>query len=394
MSGSPLGERATELPLKGILVVDMSQFLAGPMASLKLADMGARVIKIERPEKGDLSRSLYLSDTDVKDTNTLFHAINRNKESYAANMKCADDVGKLRKLLAKADVVIQSFRPGVIERLGLDYETVKCLNPKVVYASISGYGTALAWQKLPGQDLLAQARSGLMWLTGNADQPPVPMGLAVADIMAGNNALQGILSGLIRSQRRNTGTLIEVSLIEAVLDLQFEVLAVYLNDGGKPPKRSDASSGHAYLAAPYGVYETLDGHIAVAMTPVDHLGRLLDSPELSGYTDRSEWFARRDEIKSTLATILKTRPTAHWIDIFEAADAWACEVLDWQTLMASDAFRQLDFIQELDLEPAGIIRTTRCPVRVDGQVLKSRVSAPGVGQHTARIEAEFGLDAR
>lgn len=382
-----------ELPLEGILVVDMSQFLAGPMTSLKLADMGARVIKIERPEKGDLSRSLYLSDTDINDTNTLFHAINRNKESYAANMKSADDVRKLRKLLSRADVVIQSFRPGVIERLGLDYETVRRINPKVVYASISGYGTALAWQKLPGQDLLAQARSGLMWLTGNADQPPVPMGLAVADIMAGNNALQGILSGLIRSQRRGTGALIEVSLIEAVLDLQFEVLTVYLNDGGKPPKRSDVSSGHAYLAAPYGVYETRDGYIAVAMTPVDHLGRLLGSVGLSGYTDRTEWFTRRDEIKSELAAIFKTRPTAHWIAIFEAADTWACEVLDWQSFMATDAFRQLDFIQELDLQSSGTIRTTRCPVRVDGQVLKCRVPAPGVGQHTAVIEAEFGLDA-
>lgn len=394
MPGTLAEERATELPLDGILVVDMSQFLAGPMASLKLADMGARVIKIERPEKGDLSRSLYLSDTDINDTNTLFHAINRNKESYAANMKSADEIEKLRKLLAKADVVIQSFRPGVIERLGLDYETIRRINSKVVYASISGYGPALAWQKLPGQDLLAQARSGLMWLTGSADQPPVPMGLAVADIMAGNNALQGILSGLIRSQRRNTSALIEVSLIEAVLDLQFEVLTVYLNDGGKPPKRSEVNSGHAYLAAPYGIYETLDGHIAIAMTPVDHLGRLLDNAELSGYTDRSEWFTRRDKIKSTLANILKTRATAHWIEIFEAADTWACEVMDWPTLMASDAFRQLDFIQELDLQPAGTIRTTRCPVRVDGQVLKSPVPAPGVGQHTAKIEAEFGLNAR
>jgi CoA:oxalate CoA-transferase len=232
-----------------------------------------------------------------------------------------------------------------------------------------------------------------MWLTGNADQPPVPMGLAVADIMAGNNALQGILSGLIRSQRRGTGALIEVSLIEAVLDLQFEVLTVYLNDGGKPPKRSDVSSGHAYLAAPYGVYETRDGHIAVAMTPVDHLGRLLGSTRLSGYTDRTEWFTRRDEIKSELAAIFRSRPTAHWIAIFEAADTWACEVLDWQSFMATDAFRQLDFIQELDLQPSGTIRTTRCPVRVDRQVLKSRVPAPAVGQHTALIEAEFGLDA-
>lgn len=382
-----------ELPLDGILVVDMSQFLAGPLASLKLADLGARVIKIERPGTGDLSRSLYLSDTDVNNTNTLFHAINRNKESFAANMKSPADVDRLRKLLARADVVIQSFRPGVIERLGLDYESIKAINPDVVYASISGYGNARAWEKLPGQDLLAQARSGLMWLTGNADQPPTPMGLAVADIMAGNNALQGILSGVIRKLRRRTGTLIEVSLIEAVLDLQFEVLTVYLNDGRKPPQRSEVSSGHAYLAAPYGVYPTSDGFIAVAMTPVDRLGELLKSDALSAFTNSVEWFTRRDEIKSILAEILGSKPTAHWIDVFVAADTWACEVLDWQQLMESEAFRQLDFIQDLELPSNEVLRTTRCPLRIDGRLLKSAVPAPEVGQHTPQITAEFDLDA-
>jgi crotonobetainyl-CoA:carnitine CoA-transferase CaiB-like acyl-CoA transferase len=380
------------LPLEGVLVVDMSQFLAGPLASLKLADMGARVIKVERPGKGDLSRTLYLSDTEANGINTLFHAINRNKESFAADLKSPEDVGKLRKLLAKADVVIQSFRPGVIERLGLDYASVRSLNPRVVYASVSGYGNAVAWRKLPGQDLLAQARSGLMWLTGNADQPPTPMGLAVADMMAGNNAVQGILAGLLRARLRNAGALVEVSLIEAVLDLQFEVLTVYLNDGNKPPRRSAISNGHAYLAAPYGVYETADGYLAIAMTPVDQLGKLLGSPELSAFRDRREWFTRRDEIKSVLARLLRTKPTAQWIEIFVAADTWACEVLDWKTLMKSDAFRELDFVQELRGHSSPLL-TTRCPIRFDGRVLKSDVPAPEVGQHTARIEAEFELNS-
>lgn len=391
MPADSLAAKPAELPLDGVLVVDLSQFLAGPMASLKLADLGARVIKIERPGKGDLSRTLYLSDADVNGTNTLFHAINRNKESFAADLKSEEDVRKLRRLLAKADVVIQSFRPGVIERLGLDYASVREINPRIVYASISGYGNAIAWEKLPGQDLLAQAKSGLMWLTGNSDQPPTPMGLAVADMMAGNNALQGILAGLFRSQRRNAGTFVEISLIEAVLDLQFEVLTVYLNDGRKPPIRSDISNGHAYLGAPYGIYATLDGHIAIAMTPIDHLGKLLNSAELRAFSDRREWFTRRDEIKAIIAKLLKTRTTADWMEIFLAADTWACEVLDWETLMDSEAFRQLDFIQELDLD-SGSLLTTRCPIRIDGQVLKSRVPAPAVGQHTARIEAEFGLD--
>jgi CoA:oxalate CoA-transferase len=383
----------TNLPLEGILVVDMSQFLAGPLSSLKLADLGARVIKIERPGKGDLSRNLYLSDTEVDGTNTLFHAINRNKESFAADLKSTEDVGKLRSLIAKADVLIQSFRPGVIERLGLGYEAVRAINPGIVYASISGYGGALAWKELPGQDLLAQARSGLMWLTGNADQPPVPMGLAVADIMAGNAAMQGILAALVRNQRKHEGALIEVSLLESVLDLQFEVLTTYLNDGNKDPRRSALSNGHAYLPAPYGVYETLDGYIAIAMVPIDQLGMLLKNAELLACTDRRRWFTERDQIKSILSKILRTKPTAHWIEIFLAADAWACEVLDWQTLMGHEAFRQLDFVQELDGESGQKIRTTRCPIRIDGRLLKSRMPAPAVGAHTAQIEAEFDLNS-
>ena len=386
-------EACADLPLRGILVVDMSQFLAGPMASLKLADMGARVIKVERPGSGDLARDLYLSDTDVKGINTLFHAVNRNKESFAANLKSEQDLGKLYKLLARADVAIQNFRPGIIERLGLDYETIRKINPKIVYASVSGYGTAREWQKLPGQDLLAQAKSGLMWLTGDASQPPVPMGLAVADIMAGNSALQGILSGLIRSLRQNKGALIEVSLLESVLDLQFEVLTTHLNDGGKAPRRSDVSNGHAYLSAPYGVYETQDGYIAIAMTRVDRLGSLIDSAELRAFTNRSEWFTKRDEIKTIVAKKLKSGRTSRWIGIFIDADVWACEVLDWPTLLSSTAFKELDFVQKLDLDSAGSILTTRCPIRIDGQLSKCSVPAPTVGQHTADIEDEFNLNA-
>lgn len=391
MTGPTRPEPNPDLPLAGTLVVDMSQFLAGPMASLKLADMGARVIKIERPGSGDLSRELYLSEAGVNGTNTLFHAINRNKESFAADLKSERDVGKVRRLMAHADVVIQSFRPGVIERLGLHYAAAREINPRIVYASVSGYGTATAWRELPGQDLLAQARSGVMWLTGNDDQPPTPMGLAVADMMAGHSALQGILAGLVRSLRTNTGTLIEVSLIEAILDMQFEVLTTYLNDGGKPPARSSTNNGHAYLPAPYGVYETRDGYVAVAMNPVDRLGELLQCPPLTAYTAKGQWFTHRDEIKRILADRLRSETTAHWMAIFTAADTWASEVLDWSTLMRSEAFRQLDFVQELNVEPSRTLRTTRCPIRIDGRLLKSSVPAPAVGEHTSAIEAEFSL---
>jgi len=172
--------------LDGILVLDMSQFLSGPFTALRLLDLGARVIKIERPDGGDLCRRLYLSDTEIGGDSTLFHAINRGKQSFAADYKNPDDLETVKALIARADVLVQNFRPGVINRLGLDYEAVRKINPRLVYASITGYGELGPWVQRPGQDLLAQARSGLMWLNGDDGQGPVPFGLAIADLLAGN----------------------------------------------------------------------------------------------------------------------------------------------------------------------------------------------------------------
>src|SRR6266481_4829953 len=180
-------DQEIERPLQGVLVLDFSQFLSGSLATLRLADMGARVIKIERPGAGDLGRTLYLSDTDVHGENTLFHAINRDKESYAADLKNPSDLDKLRQLVARPDVMIQNFRPGVMERLGFGYDKVSQINSRLVYGIVSGYGNADAWRDRPGQDLLAQARSGIMWLSGNEGDPPTPMALAIADMLAGHN---------------------------------------------------------------------------------------------------------------------------------------------------------------------------------------------------------------
>ncbi len=378
--------------LDGLLVVDFSQFLAGPLAGLKLADFGARVIKIERPGVGDLCRTLYLSEIEVERTNTLFHAINRNKQSYAANLKSDDDRAKVAALVAKADVVIQNFRPGIIERLGLDYESVRALNPGVVYASISGFGAEGEWRDLPGQDLLAQARSGLMWLTGDADQQPVPIGLAIADQLAGNFVVQGVLAALLRRARTGEGAHVETSLLEAVLDFQFEVLTTHLNDPErKLPRRSAINNAHAYLAAPYGVYRTSDSFVAIAMTPVDALGRIVGCEPLAALTDPQSWFDRRDEIKATLRDHLLQNSTAHWMRLLQAEDVWASEVLDWPALFRSHGFAALNFLQDLDLGDDQSITTTRSPIRVDGHTLTSSRPAPAIGQHNELIEQEFGL---
>ena len=222
-------------PLDGIIVLEFSQFLSGPVAGLRLADLGARVIKIERPGSGDLCRNLYISDTDLEGDSTLFHAINRNKESFAANLKDTEDLNKIRKLIEKADIVTQNFRPGVIERIGFDYESVKKINPKIIYGSISGYGDKGPWRDFPGQDLLAQSRSGLVWLNGNGGEAPTPMGLAAADMLAGHYMVEGILAGLVKSLKTGIGCKVETSLLEALLDFQFEVLTTYLNDGNRKP---------------------------------------------------------------------------------------------------------------------------------------------------------------
>lgn len=383
-------------PLEDLLVIDFSQFLSGPSAGLRLADLGARVIKIERPGAGDLCRQLYISNLALDGDSTLFHSINRNKESFAADLKNPADLAQLRTLLSRADVMIQNFRPGVMDRAGLSYEAVRELNPQLVYAEVTGYGTRGPWVGKPGQDLLVQSLSGLPFLNGDATQPPVPFGLAVADILAGAHLVQGILAALVRRGISGRGTHVEVSLLESVLDLQFEVLTTYLNDGGKAPVRSSVNNAHAYLGAPYGIYSTADGFLALAMGSIVRLGQLLDCPALTTYTDPAHLFDQRDEIKSILVHHLRQQSTAYWLAILEPADVWCADVLTWDRLFAHDGFRALDMVQTVTRPGEGgkaaiEMRTTRCPIRIDGELLTSTMPAPRIGEHTAAIRAEFGL---
>jgi CoA:oxalate CoA-transferase len=376
-------------PLEGLLVVDFSQFLSGPSASLRLADMGARVIKIERPGAGDLCRQLYISNLMLDGDSTLFHSINRNKESFAADLKNPADREHVLALLAKADVMIQNFRPGVIEKAGLSYEAVSALNPRIVYGEITGYGKTGPWRNKPGQDLLVQSLSGLPWLNGDQTQPPVPFGLAVSDMMAGAHLVQGILACLLRRATTGRGGFVEVSLLESTLDLQFEVLTTYLNDGGQPPQRSAVNNAHAYLGAPYGIYETADGYLALAMQPIVRLGELLSCPALLTYTDPKSLFDQRDEIKQILVDHLVTQTTAHWLSILEPADIWCADVLTWDRLFQHEAFKSLNMVQQVSSRPGVEMRTTRCPIRIDGELLTSPRGAPRIGEHNAEILSEL-----
>lgn len=380
-------------PLDGLLVLDLSQFLAGPSAALRLGDLGARVIKVERPGGGDICRQLYLSDTDVGGNSTLFHAINRNKESFAADLKSPADLAAVRQLIGRADVLVQNFRPGVIERLGLGYEAVRELNPRLIYAGISGYGEDGPWAALPGQDLLAQAVSGLMWLNGDAGDGPAPMGLSIADMLAGHAVVEGVLAALVRRGITGEGAHVQTSLLEAVVDLQFEVLTTHLNDGGRPPQRAAVDNAHAYLAAPYGVYATADGYLALAMTPLERLAELLELPGVAAIAqeDVNAGFVHRDEIKRQIAERLRDRRTRTWIDQLDAAGVWCAPVLGWPELLASEAFRRLDMLQDLLRPDGGSVTTTRTPIRIDGSRAVRAAAAPRVGEHTEALRREFSL---
>jgi CoA:oxalate CoA-transferase len=378
-------------PLEGLLVIDLSQFLSGPSSSLRLADLGARVVKIERPETGDLCRHLYISNLELDGDSTLFHSINRNKESFTADLKDPEGYAVVLGLIEKADVVIHNFRPGVIEKLGLDYETLSARLPKLVYGEISGYGRTGPWSKKPGQDLLVQSLSGLAWLNGDADQPPVPFGLAVADLYAGAHLCQGILACLVRRGITGEGGKVEVSLLESTLDFQFEVLTTFLNDGGKLPQRSRHNNAHAYLGAPYGIYATEDGYLALAMGSLAKLATLLELPALGSYREAKDAFDLRDEIKALLAEHLRQHTTAHWLARLEPNDYWCADVFTWPKLMDHPAFHALDMLQDVSRGEAITMTTTRCPIRIDGEVLKSSRGAPRLGADTDALRREFGL---
>jgi CoA:oxalate CoA-transferase len=381
----------SRLPLAGVVVLDFAQFLAGPSCALRLADLGADVIKVERPQGGDLCRQLYVADLAFDGDSALFHTINRNKRSLAADLKDPKDLALVKKLIARADVMIHNFRPGVMERLGLGYDVVSGLNPRLVYGVVSGYGSTGPWRDKPGQDLLAQSLTGLAWLSGDASQGPVPVGVSVADILTGAHLVQGVLAALVGRAASGKGARIDVNLMASALDLQFEPLTTYLNMGGDQPKRSSVNNASVHGAAPYGVYATADGYIAIAMTPIDKLAALLGCEALHPYFNTKTWFSERDAIKSILATFLRTRATADWLARLEPADVWCANVLTWPQLLAHPAFAALDATQDVYSASGEALRTTRCPIQIDGKTLKAKRGAPRLGQHNGEIIDEFAL---
>jgi CoA:oxalate CoA-transferase len=382
-------------PLEGILVLDFSQFLAGPVAAMRLADLGARVIKIERPQVGDIGRTLAFAGKSADGDTISFHAMNRNKEGITADLKDTGDLNYVRRLVANADVIIQNFRPGVMERIGLDYESVRALNPGIVYGSASGYGDSGPWRDRPGQDLLAQAVSGLPWLSGSRGDGPVPVGVSIADHLMSCHIAQGVTALLVRRFRTGLGGHVQTSLLEAMLDLQFELLSTHLNDSTVTVKRNGVHSAHAFLTAPYGTYPTRDGYIALAMNPVTKIGALLGLPELEALIDPQSWWDDQERIEGILASRFASDSTEHWLEVLDGADLWCAPVLTLEQLIDHEGFAAIGMTQTVTRETTNLgggpvtLTTTRSPIRIDGHVLRSSIPAPLLGQHNKSVRDEF-----
>ncbi|GAB3416996.1 CaiB/BaiF CoA transferase family protein [Niabella aquatica] len=377
------------LPLKGLIVLEFSQYLSGPSAGLRLADLGARVIKIERPGTGDPCRNLAIKNLWIGEDALNFHAINRNKESFTADLKNTEDLELVKKLITKADVITHNFRPGVMEKIGLAYSDVRKINKRIVYAEITGYGKKGPWKNKPGQDLLLQSLSGLTYTTGDEGDGPMPFGLSIVDSICGIHAVQGILAALIGRQKSGMGAYVELSLLESAISFQFELFTTHYHSR-QGIKRSKVSNGNPLLGAPYGIYKTADGYIALAMMSMLLLQQALETFELNGYTEQ-DVFEKRDEIKGIIAKQLLTNSSKYWLQRLTTLGLWASDVNNWAALTQTDLYKSTGMEIRIDAGNNATYVTTRCPIRINGEKLVADQPAPLLGQHTEKIKEEFLL---
>jgi len=376
--------------LSGYRVLDCSIAMAGPFAAQRLGDLGADVVKVE-PTGGEWQRFRAAGGATGNRVNVSFLSLNRNKRSLAVDLKSEDGKAVLLELVKTADVFVQNYRPGVAKRLGVDYETLSAINPRLIYVSISGYGESGPYVSLPGQDLLLQAMSGAMLSSGRESDPPAPAGQYLADAITAYSAFEGVLAALLHRERTGEGQLVEVNMLDAVVTIQMQELSVF-TVGHKPQTRSAEPHAHCYIRAPYGVFATADGFIAMAFANLQKLGELIGEPSFAGMNDETDSWTHRDAIFAAVRTRLAAKSSAEWLDLFRANDIWAGPVYGYEDLIRDPQIAHNGTFVEYDHPSEGRVKTPGFPIRFSRTPSTVERGAPQIGEHSREVLTQAGFD--
>ena len=376
--------------LSGIRVLDCSIAMAGPFAAQRLGDLGADVVKVE-PTTGEWQRHVAAGGAGGNRVNVSFLSLNRNKRSLAVDLKSEGGKKVLLDLVKSADVFLQNYRPGVAKRLGVDYETLSKINPRLIYVSMSGYGEDGPYVNRPGQDLVLQGMSGAMLSAGREGEPPTAAGQYLVDAITAYNAFEGALAALFHRERTGEGQLVQVNMLDAITTIQMQELSVF-TVGGKPQQRSAEPHAHVYIRAPYGAFATSDGFIIVAFPKLKTLGEVIGEESFLTMDDEVDTWSRRDEIFAKTREKLKAKTSAEWLELLRAADIWCGPVYGYADLVEDEQIRHNGTFVEYEHPTEGKVKTPGFPIRFSKTPSRVERGAPVTGQHTAEILKEAGYD--
>lgn len=373
--------------LAGLRVLDASQMLSGPHCAMRLGDLGADVIKVE-PPRGEWTRSHGIANAWYAGESTPLLGLNRNKRSVTINLKHEQGLETLYAIARECDVFLQNYRVGVAQRLGIDFETLHAINPRLVYCSITGYGETGPYKLRPGQDLVVQGYSGSMYSVGRKSDPPAPGPIYVADVLAAHQASIAILAALIARERIGTGQKIEVNMLAAILDAQAQELSTYLNLGVLPP-RTEQPFASAWINAPYGVYRTKDSSITIAMAPLDVLGEAIDDDTLRGMTEWSDGATRRDEVYPIVEAKMTEKTTAEWMAIFDEHNIWSGPAYTYADVDNDPHVRATGMIASIEHPKEDTLRMPNVPNKLSATPEAIRRHPPMLGEHTDEVLSQL-----
>lgn len=374
--------------LKGLRVADFTQLAQGPWATQMLGDMGADIIKIE-PPKGDWMRHYAYGNHYPKGESVSFLSFNRNKRSITLNLKTEKGIEIAKKIVARTDILIENFRPGVMERLGIGYNELKKINPGLIFCSSSGYGTGGPYVKRPGQDLLAQSLSGSSFLNGKRGDMPVVTAVGQADLLTSLFIVQSVLAALYYRDKTGHGQKIDACLLNSIISFHTQEVTAYLSNK-QLPDRSQRGIPNPWLGAPYGLYNTKDSYIAIGMNSVQKLSNIIGLTKYQNEKYASNnIITERDAIWDSLNEVFKTRTTEQWLDILLPEDIWCSKVNSFKEMVDDPQVKHNKMIMEYQHPTVGKVATTGFAVEFSETPQTVRLPAPLLGQHTSEILEEL-----